>query len=949
MKKTLLLLFVCLFGALGGVKAEEWTPVNPVRTRVYCLYHPGKDKFFYASNSAIGNTNRYYGVTSNMAEVTPILIETTGDGSYNWTISYYDNANTKGWIYENNGNSYTASLTSSQSLGVEVDNDTNKKYFLRHYKSNNEKRYLNGNNDDNTCTFPTSSGGAYKDWQFIAYEDVLPSVVEAKAPICASAAEASYVSGWEKVTTKEQLTQNPERYFYAFFSAVNPGVMLETYTSGTYPNRLCYRTATTPTSSWTTLYELEGKGEFFAFKSCATGNYFANSSGAPWDYFANVTEYNDNCKTTISSNSGAWTIQAANEDETQWRDPVYHGSYAGSWDNYEHVGERLAANKSIERAGYFLIYRIPKSRMANVDMTALMPTGINDWTCVQGNGPAQYLTTGATETYSDNGDTYKIFKAGKIMYQTVTNMPRGKYQVTFYAVVNSANGKSSVSGPNLVQAYVNDETLDIDVINQSSCTPSDYSRSITCTLDEYGSLEYGLKVKDGVTDAGNWALCKNVSLTYLGETLEQEANVFATPQDVTGDIWYKYTGASAGWYMITSNAATTLSYAQDGTKSVGDNDFSTISLAAGVSKCITLAAGTLYFKSNAATTLTLTPFVENLDMTSCITNPNFDSNLDGWTPGNFEIQSGNEHYSGKFAEMWAGSGNLAAGDLNQTITSLPAGIYRLTAKSWADISCHLYASIGGVKQELSYQTAEAVDRNLTFAVATTSDVVIGIYHEGKTGVTGSTWVSCDNFRLTYLGDASAEMAVNADAKWGTFCAPFAVAIPSGVTAYTCESATAGVLNLEEVATTIPANTPVILNAESGLASTTFYGVKVANATDDLITGGWLRGNVSTSAKDIAYTGNEYLLQRNNNKTGFYKMDNTHTYKVGYNRCYLVMPIEVQARDAYYMDGDDFTGINSVEAAEAEGGTLKDGKYLIEGKIVLVKNGVKFGANGQKLN
>ncbi len=141
---------------------------------------------------------------------------------------------------------------------------------------------------------------------------------------------------------------------------------------------------------------------------------------------------------------------------------------------------------------------------------------------------------------------------------------------------------------------------------------------------------------------------------------------------------------------------------------------------------------------------------KNLDMTGGITNPNFDSNLDGWTPGNFEIQSGNEHYSGNFAQMWAGSGNLSSGNLNQTITNLPAGIYRLTAKSWADITCHLYASISGVKQEISYQTAEAADRNLTFVVAATGDVAIGIYHDGKTGVTGSTWVSCDEFRLTYI-------------------------------------------------------------------------------------------------------------------------------------------------------------------------------------------------------
>lgn len=47
--------------------------------------------------------------------------------------------------------------------------------------------------------------------------------------------------------------------------------------------------------------------------------------------------------------------------------------------------------------------------------------------------------------------------------------------------------------------------------------------------------------------------------------------------------------------------------------------------------------------------------------------------------------------------------------------------------------------------------------------------------------------------------------------------------------------------------------------------------------------------------------------------------------------------------------DNATAINTIEAAEAEEGVLKDGKYLIEGKIVLVKNGVKYDANGKKLN
>jgi hypothetical protein len=60
--------------------------------------------------------------------------------------------------------------------------------------------------------------------------------------------------------------------------------------------------------------------------------------------------------------------------------------------------------------------------------------------------------------------------------------------------------------------------------------------------------------------------------------------------------------------------------------------------------------------------------------------------------------------------------------------------------------------------------------------------------------------------------------------------------------------------------------------------------------------------------------------------------------------------ESEARNVISMNFDGgYTGINAVEATEAEAGALKDGKFLENGKIIIVKNGVKYGANGQKLN
>lgn len=147
------------------------------------------------------------------------------------------------------------------------------------------------------------------------------------------------------------------------------------------------------------------------------------------------------------------------------------------------------------------------------DMTDAMPTGNAGWTCNQGNGPASYQATGATETYGASS----AFVAGNIMSQTITGLPNGYYKVQFYGVVNAANGVSTVSGSDLVQAYANTTSLDVDVVQQNDCTPTDYLRTIEAQITD-GTLTYGLKVKDEVTDAGNWAVAKIYSLTYLGST-----------------------------------------------------------------------------------------------------------------------------------------------------------------------------------------------------------------------------------------------------------------------------------------------------------------------------------------------------------------------------------------------------------------------------------------------
>lgn len=643
-----------------------------------------------------------------------------------------------------------------------------------------------------------------------------------------------------------------------------------------------------------------------------------------------------------------------------------------------------------------------------------------------------------------NTDGEKLFNTwngdatGYKISQTLQNVPAGHYKVA--AVMAAFAGQT-------FQLKANDVTGTAPSVNKETGVEV----NTYVTLENPGDIAISAK-----TAADAFYKVDNFRLTYYdNDQVQTVSDAFTSGNATTAGAWKAVT-VTEGNYMLTSTASATLSYTQDGEKSFSANDFSSVTLAAGVSKCITVAAGTLYFKSNAAATLTLTPFVENLDMTSCITNSDFENNLEGWTTGNFGIQSGNVNYTGNFAQMWTASGDLSSGDLYQTI-SLPAGTYRLTAKSWADITCHLYASIGGIKQEISYQTAEAVDRDLTFAVATTSDVAIGIYHDGKTGVTGSTWVSCDDFHLTYVGpyqeiivdpetktqtyegtfknnvyltpteehpfvdithasfdgdvfvslnynpnglvyatpsqvssikssygtteaipnvvsndgnvceslviydghpffvpqhsnihatEATYSRDIAAATNFGTICLPYAVKSDENIQYYTTNVIEGNVLKLTEVGN-VAAGTPAIFKKKDGEATkitVAANNVSIAsdagsNGSSVVLKGTFERITIGTEGATGSGAANgKYYINSSNQfcegKDWFY---------VGAFRAYLETTGDTPAA-RLTISTDNETAINELKTLDEKQG-LQDGKYLIDGKIIVVKAGKQYNVNG----
>ena len=363
------------------------------------------------------------------------------------------------------------------------------------------------------------------------------------------------------------------------------------------------------------------------------------------------------------------------------------------------------------------------------------------------------------------------------------------------------------------------------------------------------------------------------------------------------------------------------------------------------------------------------------DVTAYITNPSFEADGStlykvapiGWTvvsntawwginvgSGGGDPQATDGTY---IFGVW--DGGVMSASISQSIT-LPAGNYRLTVD--------MHASNNG-SDRVGRQRVfagnncgyfmEQVEKNdtgddypmQTISVDFSSDgnpINIGV---ATSAAPNQTWFKIDNFRLYRLTEETtplsvAVMEVRQDVQYGTFCAPFEVAIPAGVTASTCTGTTSGgVLEMEALSNKIPANTPVILYAENGYPRTHLIGLHVPNSQEDLVTttGNLLVGNVGTEAKGVP-AGNNYLLQKQDDKVGFYKVSASGR-TIGYNRCYLSIPSN-NARPSFFFDEDDFTGVTTLE--ETEQNSPKDGIYFVNGKIEIVKGGMKYGINGQIL-
>lgn len=183
--------------------------------------------------------------------------------------------------------------------------------------------------------------------------------------------------------------------------------------------------------------------------------------------------------------------------------------------------------------------------------------------------------------------------------------------------------------------------------------------------------------------------------------------------------------------------------------------------------------------------------------------------------------------------------------------------------------------------------------------------------------------------------ASYDLTVG-DAGAATLVLPYEATIPSGVKAYTLSYTSGDEVSATEVSTTIPANTPVLINATAGtytFEATDTKTTKAAAPAKDALTGVW----TSTTAPS-----GSYILYNGTDGLGFYKADGS-TNTVAANHAYLTATAATaKSLKINYNGTTNISNITNDENANAPVYNIQGmrmGKNLPKG--IYIKNGKKF--------
>lgn len=372
-------------------------------------------------------------------------------------------------------------------------------------------------------------------------------------------------------------------------------------------------------------------------------------------------------------------------------------------------------------------------------------------------------------------------------------------------------------------------------------------------------FNYGFKIKDATL---NWLSFKNVTITYYAEMPEAEKTALlalvptgkmnATIQTQLNTYKTAFeSNASVANYNALSLYIPTAQASVDVYESINSTitSYATKAAALDAAGAAAYDASAIQTKYDNGTYETLAEAEAELaaafvtatkaqttagsDWTGVIVNPSFENGFTGWTNSGMGTQSNTSF--GKtgtyYAEAWQPDGTKS---LTQTITAMPAGVYRLSARAKARSVTSAKISAAGIDQAITIADSED---NYSVEFACDANASVTIAFEGVGTGASASWLCVDNFTLTLVSAGLPDVVavtgkMNADVAATQTAAIEAYEDSRTVANYNAASAAIAAAQVSKNAYT-SANT-ALTKANTVLSGTNLYTTDAYNTFKDIV-------------------------------------------------------------------------------------------------------------------
>ena len=239
------------------------------------------------------------------------------------------------------------------------------------------------------------------------------------------------------------------------------------------------------------------------------------------------------------------------------------------------------------------------------------------------------------------------------------------------------------------------------------------------------------------------------------------------------------------------------------------------------------------------------------------------------------------------------------------------------------------------------------DNELYVVVGEDGALRLGVKKDAATGP-NKDWACFDNFQLTYYG-TSVTASIGAYG-YATFSSAYDLDFTTpveGLTAYKASSCDGTTVTLVEVDGKVKAGDGLVIKGTAGSYSIPVTtGASTIYTTPGTIT---MWGNTGTVAETVskAVSGTNYVLSVEDEKVVFAPIDDVSaTLNPGQAALWANIGSGGARGMILEFADEKITGINEAEAADATEAVQKEGKFVVDGKLVIFKKGMKFNANGQ---